>query len=145
MAWEMSRRVAAAVAAQCEPGGRVAILMSNSADFIYALLGILRANCVAVPLHAKASGGLLKAMIDNCRPDIVIVAAAAYPPPSWNARPEIPVRKSSWSGCPLTRTLAMLASGAGANGCWTGRRRPRECPPTRPGAPAVHLRDYRDT
>jgi carnitine-CoA ligase len=75
MAWEMSRRVAAAVAGRCEAGARVAIFMPNSAEFIYTLLGVLRANCIAVPLHARASGALLDAMIDNCAPEIVVVAA----------------------------------------------------------------------
>jgi carnitine-CoA ligase len=77
MAWEMSRRVAAAVAGRCDAGARVAIFMPNSAEFIYALLGVLRANCIAVPLHARASGALLDAMIDDCAPEIVIVAAEA--------------------------------------------------------------------
>lgn len=77
MVWEMSRRVAAAVTGRCEAGARVAILMPNSAEFIYALLGILRANCIVVPLHARASGAVLEAMIRNCRPEIVIVALEA--------------------------------------------------------------------
>ena len=67
--------VAAALKRDCKKGCRVGLLLNNRAEFIYALLGTIASDCIAVPMHADSSGTLLEAMLDNCEPEILVVGA----------------------------------------------------------------------
>ncbi|MBB5850247.1 fatty acyl-AMP ligase [Amycolatopsis umgeniensis] len=60
------------------PGERAAILARQSADYVVAFLGAIRAGLVAVPLFAPdlpGHGGRLAAVLADCAPRIVLTTA----------------------------------------------------------------------
>jgi crotonobetaine/carnitine-CoA ligase len=68
-----SAAVAGALRASgCKPGARVALLMENRIEFITSLLGVLSAGCIAVPMHARARGTLLSAVLGDAEPEVLI-------------------------------------------------------------------------
>lgn len=63
----------------CHPGDRVAVLIPNSPNALFAVLGILKAGCVAVPLDLSMPTRLLAEVLDDSRPSAVLAARAARP------------------------------------------------------------------
>lgn len=61
--------------ADTEPGQRIAVLASNSAQVLIAYLGIIRAGAVVVPLNTYVSNAGIAAMLEDC--DAVAVIADA--------------------------------------------------------------------
>ena len=47
----------------CQPGDRVAVLIPNSPNALFAVLGILKAGCVAVPLDLATPAPQLNRVI----------------------------------------------------------------------------------
>lgn len=60
-------------------GGRVAVLMGNSADTVVVLWGIIRAGGVAVPLNLSVTDAGIEAMIRDCGAAFVFASAAQVP------------------------------------------------------------------
>jgi acyl-CoA synthetase (AMP-forming)/AMP-acid ligase II len=63
---------AEAVAADIEPGERVAIVMGNRPEAIFTIFGVALAGGVAVPLSTFATKAELKFMLDDCKADLVV-------------------------------------------------------------------------
>ncbi|MFE0808841.1 fatty acyl-AMP ligase [Streptomyces sp. NPDC058848] len=72
--------VAAALAARCRPGDRVALAAPHGLDYVVGFLGCLYARTVAVPLHAPEpfrSNDRLEAVLRDCGPSCVLTTRAA--------------------------------------------------------------------
>ena len=61
------------------PGDRVAVLMPNSPNTLIAVLGILKAGCVAVPLDITVSANLLSVILSDVQPAVVLASRSARP------------------------------------------------------------------
>lgn len=71
------RAVAARLAAEAEPGERVALLCPQGADYVTAFLGALTAGLVAVPLYPPGlpgQGDRLAAVLADARPAVVVAS-----------------------------------------------------------------------
>ncbi|WP_327714959.1 fatty acyl-AMP ligase [Streptomyces sp. NBC_00490] len=71
------RAMAARLAAEAEPGERVAVLCPQGTDYITAFLGALAAGLVAVPLYPPGlpgQGDRLSAVLADARPAVVVTA-----------------------------------------------------------------------
>ncbi|WP_405640070.1 fatty acyl-AMP ligase [Streptomyces sp. NBC_00019] len=74
------RAVAARLAAEAEPGERVAVLCPQGTDYITAFLGALAAGLVAVPLYPPGlpgQGDRLSAVLADARPAVVVTTSHA--------------------------------------------------------------------
>ncbi|MCX5335719.1 MULTISPECIES: fatty acyl-AMP ligase [unclassified Streptomyces] len=74
------RAVAARLAAEAEPGERVAVLCPQGTDYITAFLGALAAGLVAVPLYPPGlpgQGDRLSAVLADARPAVVVTTRHA--------------------------------------------------------------------
>ncbi|MFF5363269.1 fatty acyl-AMP ligase [Streptomyces scabiei] len=74
------RAVAARLAAEAEPGGRVAVLCPQGTDHVTAFLGALAAGLVAVPLHPPGlpgQGDRLSAVLTDASPAVVVTTGQA--------------------------------------------------------------------
>ncbi|MEA5366759.1 fatty acyl-AMP ligase [Amycolatopsis sp., V23-08] len=70
--------VAAHLGTLAAPGERAAVLATQSADYVVAFLGALRAGLVAVPLFAPnlpGHAGRLAATLTDCAPQVVLTTA----------------------------------------------------------------------
>ena len=63
----------------CHPGDRVSVLMPNSPNALFAILGILKAGCVAVPIDSTTPAIQLAEILGESRPSFVLAARAARP------------------------------------------------------------------
>jgi acyl-CoA synthetase (AMP-forming)/AMP-acid ligase II len=79
LSWrELDERVSAVAARLREiavPGDRAAVLASQSADYVVAFLGAIRAGLVAVPLfapHLPGHEGRLASALEDCTPRVVL-------------------------------------------------------------------------
>ncbi len=61
----------------CKSGDRVAMLIPNSANAIFAMLGILKAGCIAVPLDTTTPAARMAEILGECRPTLVLAAHCA--------------------------------------------------------------------
>jgi long-chain acyl-CoA synthetase len=59
-----------------KPGGRVALKLPNSAEYLAAFYGALLADCVVVPLPVALERMRLQQIEEACQPDVLIVAKA---------------------------------------------------------------------
>jgi acyl-CoA synthetase (AMP-forming)/AMP-acid ligase II len=82
LSWrELDERVSAVAARLREiavPGDRAAVLASQSADYVVAFLGAIRAGLVAVPLfapHLPGHEGRLAAALEDCTPRVALTTA----------------------------------------------------------------------
>jgi acyl-CoA synthetase (AMP-forming)/AMP-acid ligase II len=77
-------RMASYLQATTGARGRVAILGDDSVSYLAALLGAVRAGCVAVPLSPR-QGPQVATIIDDAAPELVIAdEACTHPlPPDW--------------------------------------------------------------
>lgn len=64
----------------CEPGDRIALLMPKSPMAIVAMLGVLKAGCVYVPMDPESPTPRLARILDASRPRWVIAAGHASAP-----------------------------------------------------------------
>ncbi len=67
---------AQAVAQGIEPGQRVAIVMRNRPEAVFAIFGAALAGAVAVPLSTFAAPPELEFMINDCGADVVLTSAS---------------------------------------------------------------------
>ncbi len=70
--------VAARLGSLAAPGERAAVLAAQSADYVVAFLGAIRAGLVAVPLFAPnlpGHAGRLAATLTDCAPQVVLTTA----------------------------------------------------------------------
>ncbi len=63
----------------CHPGDRVSVLMPNSANALFAVLGILKAGCIAVPIDITTPTKQLAEILGESQPTVVLAARAARP------------------------------------------------------------------
>ena len=61
----------------CQFGDRVAVLIPNSANALLAMLGILKAGCVAVPIDVTAPAAQVAELLNDCRPAMILAARFA--------------------------------------------------------------------
>lgn len=61
----------------CRPGDRVSVLMPNSPNTLIAVLGILKAGCVAVPLDITSSANLLSGILSDVQPAVILASRSA--------------------------------------------------------------------
>ena len=61
----------------CHPGDRVAVMIPNSPNAIFSVLGILKAGCVAVPFDLAMPVPQLAALFNEAQATTVLVARAA--------------------------------------------------------------------
>ncbi|MGW6908291.1 fatty acyl-AMP ligase [Streptomyces sp. NPDC054940] len=74
------RAVAARLAAEAEPGARVALLCPQGADYVTAFLGALAAGLVAVPLYPPGQpgqGDRLSAVLADACPAVIVTTGHA--------------------------------------------------------------------
>lgn len=75
---EASDRLAAILKASgCVRGDRVCFLLPKSPEAIIAMLGILKADCMHVPLDASSPAPRLARIVASCEPRLVLATAAA--------------------------------------------------------------------
>ena len=65
---------AALLAAEVEPGNRVALLMENGADYVAAYFGAFLAGAVAVPLDARLEPGSLRSLLLDSQSHLLITS-----------------------------------------------------------------------
>ena len=63
----------------CHSGDQVALLIPNSPNALFAVLGILKAGCVAVPLDLATPAPQLAKLLNDSRPSAILTARAARP------------------------------------------------------------------
>ena len=73
--WERIVTIGQGLRVRISPGDRVALLMDNSADCAAALYGIWWAGGIAVPLNSALKPRDLRALLQACRAELVIVDA----------------------------------------------------------------------
>ncbi len=61
----------------CQFGDRVAVLIPSSANALLAILGILKAGCVAVPIDVTAPAAQVIELLNDCRPAMILAARFA--------------------------------------------------------------------
>lgn len=61
----------------CRPGDRVVVMIPNSPNALFAVLGILKAGCVAVPVDVTMPAIRTAKILDDYRPSVVLAARAA--------------------------------------------------------------------
>jgi non-ribosomal peptide synthetase component F len=71
--WQRSGDIAAGLRAAGQvPGSRVAVLMSRGIDWIVALLGVMRAGCVYLPLNMANPSARNCALVQQARVEVVL-------------------------------------------------------------------------
>jgi fatty-acyl-CoA synthase len=60
-------------------GGRVAIVLPNSGDYLRAFLGTLLAGCVAVPLDVRSTKSDLEYAFDDASVEVIVAGASEHP------------------------------------------------------------------
>jgi amino acid adenylation domain-containing protein len=66
-------------AAGCKKGDRICLLMPKSPRAIAGILGILKADCIYVPLDLSSPAPRLAQMIASCEPRVILAAGPAVP------------------------------------------------------------------
>ncbi len=56
----------------CQFGDRVAVLIPNSANALFAILGALKAGCIAVPIDVTAPANCVADLLNDCRPAMIL-------------------------------------------------------------------------
>ncbi len=80
----------------CQRGDRVALLMPKSPSAIIAILGILKADCIYVPLDPASPGPRLAHMVAAAEPRCILAAGSAAP-----------LLDALWAGEGSTRSIAV--------------------------------------
>lgn len=72
-----SDAVAAALAARgVSEGDRVMLLVKNRAEFMLALIGVMKCGAICVPINTELRGAFLQHQLRNCDPGVVICEAS---------------------------------------------------------------------
>lgn len=66
-------------AQNCHPGDRISVLMPNSPNALFAVLGILKAGCVAVPIDITTPTKQLAEILGESQPSVILAARATRP------------------------------------------------------------------
>jgi amino acid adenylation domain-containing protein len=66
----------ALLAQRLRAGDRVLLLLDNGVPFVVALLGTLRAGCVAVPLNPGTKAHKLRYLLGDCEPAVLVYEAS---------------------------------------------------------------------
>lgn len=61
----------------CLFGDRVAVLIPNSANALLAVLGILKAGCIAVPIDVTTPAACVADLLYDCRPAMILAGRSA--------------------------------------------------------------------
>ncbi len=61
----------------CHPGDRVAVLIPNSPNALFAILGILKAGCVAVPIGITTPMDQMVEILSDSQPSVILAARAS--------------------------------------------------------------------
>ncbi|MFM9964227.1 MAG: AMP-binding protein [Planctomycetaceae bacterium] len=61
----------------CQFGDRVAVLMPNSANALLAILGTLKAGCIAVPIDVTTPVAQVSNLLNDCRPTMILAGRFA--------------------------------------------------------------------
>jgi long-chain acyl-CoA synthetase len=59
-----------------QTGDRIGIYLQNVPQYLIALIGIWKAGAIAVPINPMYRKGELRRLVDDCRPDVIILAHA---------------------------------------------------------------------
>lgn len=59
-------------------GARVAILMANSPEFVFVLLGAMKAGLIAVPIHTDLVRDQVRFCLEDCGASVLVVDAAHW-------------------------------------------------------------------
>jgi acyl-CoA synthetase (AMP-forming)/AMP-acid ligase II len=113
-----------AVAAETEPGARVAVVAEPVLETVVAVAGVLAAGACAVPLNPAAGDSERRHVLDDARPDRVLTPAdvrldaqAVLPPmPTDEAGPALIVYTSGTTGPPKGAVLSRRAVAACLDG-----------------------------
>jgi amino acid adenylation domain-containing protein len=72
--YQWSNALARALQSQgCQPGDRVGLLLSKAPLAIASILGILKADCICVPLDVESPAARLAKILDNSEPRLLLV------------------------------------------------------------------------
>ncbi len=78
---EASNKVAnALIRMGVNKGDRVAMLLSNSPEFVIIFWGIVKVGSIAVPLDAKYKVDELASLFNNCQPKVLVAESSALEP-----------------------------------------------------------------
>ncbi len=78
---ETSNKVAnALIRMGINKGDRVAMLLSNSPEFVITYFGIVKSGAIAVPLDTKYKVGELASLFDNCLPKVLVAESPTLGP-----------------------------------------------------------------
>lgn len=61
------------------PGARVAMLMQNSPEFVFVLLGAMKAGLIAVPVHSDLSIEQVRFALEDCGASVLAVEESLWP------------------------------------------------------------------
>jgi len=67
------------IAAGCEPGDRVGILLPKSVPAIAGLLGTLKAGCIYVPMDTHSPAARLGKVVESCEPRAILANGESAP------------------------------------------------------------------
>jgi long-chain acyl-CoA synthetase len=59
-------------------GARVALMLENSPEFVFAFLGIMKGGFIAVPMNLQLADDRLRFMLEDCGASVVITSAAKW-------------------------------------------------------------------
>lgn len=76
------------------PGCRVALLLPGGVEFVALFLGILRRGAAAAPFNTKLAPAELRRIVENCAPELLVVAPR-----------QLPKLQEAWPGYPEQRLL----------------------------------------
>ena len=103
-------------------GDRIAIVSANRHEFVAAYLGAMRAGLVPVPINAKFPPAMVKAVLDDCTPELVLCdreRRAAVPTAVEFGSPEWAALRNPGPFTPVTpepRETAMVLYTSGSSG-----------------------------
>ncbi|MBC7821654.1 MAG: AMP-binding protein [Planctomycetaceae bacterium] len=61
----------------CQFGDRVAVLIPSSANALFAILGVLKAGCIAVPIDVTTPAACVADLLNDCRPAMILAGRFA--------------------------------------------------------------------
>jgi amino acid adenylation domain-containing protein len=96
------------IAAGCQPGDRVGLLLPKSTAAIAGMLGSLKAACVYVPIDTSSPAARVEKILDSCEPHLILACASTGASSSDLLRTLLSARK--------TIRVGWLSSGRPAQG-----------------------------
>jgi amino acid adenylation domain-containing protein len=65
------------IAAGCQPGDRVGLLLPKSIAAVAGMLGSLKAACIYVPIDTSSPAARIEKILDSCEPRLILASAAS--------------------------------------------------------------------